>query len=820
MNGIALRSIAAFFMPLLVTGALAQVSFSPATVYSTGGVPVAVAVRDINGDTKADAVFAFGFSSPGQVRLHLGDGAGGLAVGPTLSTGTSPFGIAIGDFNGDAIQDLAISVAGAARVAVFLGSGGGAFGPPVDYPVGNSPNSLVVADFNNDGKVDLAVACQSSNAVYVLLGNGDGTFGAATSHAVGANPFGIAVADLNGDRNADLVTSNAFSGTVSVLLGNGAGGFAAASNVSVGANPESVAAADLNRDGKADLVVGRGGPSGGAVVTLMGNGNGTFGAPSTYGITSPVTDVAVADFDGDGNADVAAATSGGSVFILAGSTTGVLGVVVGFAAGGSPRSLAVGDLNGDAKADLVVAGNSAGTVSVLLNTSMFVVTAMAWGSNEYGELGIGTMTPMAGMPAPVAVQGIDAIVSVAEGQIHTMAVRADGTAWTWGSNFNGALGDGTTEHRSLPVQVYDDTIVNPLRNVVALAGGGGQNSYALTADGRVWGWGNNLVGQTGTGDNHVTHWAYPVIGLGNVVQVAAGDGHAIALKADGTVWTWGWNNHGQLGDGTQVDRPLAQQVAGLANVIAVSAGNLHSLAMRANGTVWAWGWNERGMVGDGTTTDRFTPVQVGGLGNVRSIHSSFSHNLAIKSDGTVWAWGDNLHGQLGDGTTVHRSSPVPVAGLTGGIAQVAAGMSMSAALKSDGTVWTWGGNNWEGQLGDGLTTLYDRPTPAQVSGISGATSLALGGQHTTVILKGMTIAAMITIVQGMNLAPGPSNALSAQLSAAQSAYARGSVGAACTHVDVFGRQVTSFRGRQLSPGDADRLALGAQRTRSTLGCAA
>lgn len=807
--------------------ALAQVTFSAATNFSAGAQPVSVVARDLNGDGKVDLAASTGFITPGTVAILQGTGTGSFGAATTLTMpGTSAFAVAVGDFNRDGIPDLAVALAGTTsnKVAILLGTGGGAFGAATTYPVGTEPVSIALADFNRDGKTDIVVANQLSNTVSVLLGNGNGTFAAAASHAVNTAPAAVTVADFNRDGNADIATADALQAGVSILLGDGTGGFAPASYVFVGTGPVSLVAADLDKDGKADLVVAHGGVivSTGSVSVLLGNGDGSFGfAASTVVSSSGLRDVAVADFDGDGNADVAVTGQANKVWVLPGNGSGGLGTPASFAVGSDPRSIAIADLNGDAKADVVTANRGSGNVSILLNTSTFVVTALAWGSNDYGELGIGTMTPMAGSPTPVAVKNMDSIAGVAAGHAHTLAVRADGTAWAWGANFNGALGDGTTDHRSLPVQVYDNTgVSNPLTKVVALAGGGSQTSYALTADGVVWGWGNNLVGQTGTGDTHVTHWAWPVLGVSNAVAIAGGLAHGLALKADGTVWAWGWNVHGQIGDGTQIDRLTAVQMSGLSNVIAVSAGGWHSLALKADGTVWAWGWNDRGEIGDGTNLDRLTPVQVSGLTGVRFIHSSYSHSLAIKADGTVWSWGDNLHGQLGDGTTTHRNAPVQVTGLSGAVASAAAAMSMSVALKADGTVWTWGGNNWEGQLGDGLTTNYDRTTPAKVSGISGATALAASGQHSIVILKGMTIAAMITIVQSMNLAPGTMNGLTSTLSSAQRSLDAQNLNAACSQMRAFGNQVRAFTGRQLTPPQADRLLGAGQRVQSTMGCGA
>lgn len=819
MNKIATRCTAAFLCSLFSASALAQFSFAPAATYPAASSPVSVAIGDINGDGKADAVFAVGFANPGKVAIFHGDGTGALTAAPSLNLGgQSAFGIAIGDFNRDGIRDLAVSIAGTAKVAILLGTGGGAFATPVEYAIGSSPGDIAIADFNRDGKADLAIVCQVSDAVSVLLGNGDGTFGAATSVPVGDAPFGIATADFNGDGNPDLVTANSFSGDLSVLLGDGSGGFVAASNVAIASNPVSVVVADFNKDGNADLAVARG-VSGAGVGLVLGNGDGTFGAPNFYPATGVLSDLVAADFDGDGNADVAAASTGGSIHVFPGLGGISLSAPVTVAGGGSPRSIAYGDLDGDAKADLVMAGGTAAVVSVLLNNTTFAVTAQTWGTGEAGELGNGVFGANSNLP--VDVLNLDAIAAVSAGFQHVLALRADGTAWAWGADWGGALGDGGTSiHSAVPVQVVDYATLTPLANLVAVSAGD-DHSLALRADGTLWGWGNNLHGQTGTGFFlHDTHAAWPVPGIDDVVAISAGMAYNLALKADGTVWSWGWNTFGQLGDGMLgIERHSPVQVSGLTNVVAVvaSGSGWHSLALKADGTVWAWGRNERGALGDGTTTDRLAPVQVSGLTGVRGIAAGTAHSIAVKADGTVWAWGDNGHGQLGDGTTTQRTVPVQVPSF-GGVVAVTTGQTHTVVLKADGTVWSWGGNNWSGQLGDGHFASIDRTSPGQVLNITAATALSTAGQHSVIILKGMTIAAMIHMVQGLNLALGVPNGLVATLSAAQSAQRAGHAMAACAQVGAFGRQVRAFSGKQIPVADADRLLAGSRRLETSLGC--
>jgi alpha-tubulin suppressor-like RCC1 family protein len=209
--------------------------------------------------------------------------------------------------------------------------------------------------------------------------------------------------------------------------------------------------------------------------------------------------------------------------------------------------------------------------------------------------------------------------------------------------------------------------------------------------------------------------------------------HTMFLKTDGTVWTWGYNSNGQLGNGTTANSANPVQAGALSGVKYVAAGGFHSVVMKTDGTVWTWGYNSNGQLGNGIIgTDSYTPAPVSTLSGVMTdIAAGDEFTVVVKSDGTVWAWGDNSVGQLGNGTTVANSIiPVQVSTLTG-VTTVIAGSQYAAALKSDGTVWTWGMNS-VGQLGNGTTT--NSSIPVQVGGVSGITAIA-GGDDFVVALK-------------------------------------------------------------------------------------
>src|ERR1700687_5197069 len=244
--------------------------------FAAGNGPLSVAVGDFNGDGRPDLAVAH--YSSGNVSVLLGNGDGTFQALRFFAAGYTARSVAVGDFNPYGRTDLVVANFGSDNVSVLINNtsvGDVSFQQPRSFVAGGSPFSVAVGDFNGDGVPDLAAAnYRAAGTVAVLLGNGDGSFQAPRIFAAGSYPFSVAVGDFNGDGWPDLVVANSVSTDVSVLLGNGDGSFQAARTFGVGDTPVSVAVSDFNGDGLLDLAVAN--INSNDVSVLLGNGGGTF----------------------------------------------------------------------------------------------------------------------------------------------------------------------------------------------------------------------------------------------------------------------------------------------------------------------------------------------------------------------------------------------------------------------------------------------------------------------------------------------------------------------------------------------------------------
>ncbi len=305
----------------------------------------------------------------------------------------------------------------------------------------------------------------------------------------------------------------------------------------------------------------------------------------------------------------------------------------------------------------VISVRAGGKYSLALTSAGRV---LAWGGNFSGQLGVGT-TVDRHTPVPVKVPRGIRVIAVSAGGAHSLAVTAAGRVLAWGDNEYGQLGDGTTKDRHVPVRVK-----LPAGTRAVAVGASYNYSLALTAAGQVWAWGHNGSGQLGDGARADSHVPVRVKLPGGTkpTAIAAGGFDGLVLTAAGRVLAWGDNGFGQLGNGTRHTSTIPVRVRFPAGtkVTAVGAGSLHNLALTSAGRVLAWGYNAFGQLGNGSTTGSDTPARVHlpPRTKVVAVSAGGGFSLALTAAGRILTWGHNQFGQLGNGTMASSDTPVRV----------------------------------------------------------------------------------------------------------------------------------------------------------------
>jgi alpha-tubulin suppressor-like RCC1 family protein len=349
----------------------------------------------------------------------------------------------------------------------------------------------------------------------------------------------------------------------------------------------------------------------------------------------------------------------------------------------------------------------------------------AWGDGIQGAQGQGDSTDRS---SPVQVGDLTTWSGTTLGhttkiQNTSHAIKADGTLWGWGSNGQGRIGDGTATGRNSPVQI------GSLTNWAFLNDGAeSRTKLAVKTDGTLWAWGRNGDGQEG--DGTVIDKSSPIqIGsLTTWLNVSSGGKFTASVKTDGTLWTWGKNEWGQLGDGTKISRSSPVQVGASTDWATTSCSEDATRAIKTDGTLWSWGKGIKGQLGHGNTVYLSSPVQVGSLTDWAGVYGSKTSTIARKTNGTLWSWGHYADGVLGHGnanpsSATSYSSPVQIGSLTNW-SVVTTGPNFVGVVKTDGTLWTWGSNSPNGQLG--LGTVVNVSSPIQVGTDTNWVTVAAG----------------------------------------------------------------------------------------------
>ena len=349
-----------------------------------------------------------------------------------------------------------------------------------------------------------------------------------------------------------------------------------------------------------------------------------------------------------------------------------------------------------------------------------------WSKNNVGQLGQNNRTYYS---SPVQIPGSNwqSSSDTSSGTYNSsIALKTDGTLWTWGYNDNGALGQNapTNSHLSSPVQIPGTTW-----SKVSM---GNQSGSAIKTDGTLWAWGYN--GNGNLGQNNNINYSSPAQIPGTTWnKIESGFRRTHAIKTDGTLWSWGYGNYGYFGNNTsgpsnRVSSPV--QVPGT-TWSEVHDAQYHVLGLKTDGTLWAWGYDGHGELAQNNNINYSSPAQIPGT-TWSKVSSGLYSSAGIKTDGTLWTWGQTHKGQLGQNqTSVRYSSPVQIPGTTWSSIQVTEEYAMFA-LKTDNTLWSWGYNN-NGNLGQNNRTEYS--SPVQVGSDSDWVSIKAGSHGGLVAFK-------------------------------------------------------------------------------------
>jgi alpha-tubulin suppressor-like RCC1 family protein len=338
-------------------------------------------------------------------------------------------------------------------------------------------------------------------------------------------------------------------------------------------------------------------------------------------------------------------------------------------------------------------------------------TLWSWGDNTYYQFGIGNNST--GSLQPIKIDSSVTWKQVSCGGFHSLGIKIDNTLWGWGTNNKGQIGVGNLDTQITPYKIGDSSLWKYVSS-------GSFHSAGLQINGTLWAWGDNNTGQLGLGDNNNRSVPVKVVSDIDWKQVSCGSSCSTAIKTDGTLWTWGLNNHGQLGLGDFQDRNSPTQVGTDTDWKLISINQIHTLAIKNDGSLWTWGRNydpnnsdANGVLGLGNNVDDVVnvPTRIGSDYDWKSISCGAYHSAAIKTNKSLWLWGRNKEGQLGTSDNDYKNIPTEVSGeniLTW--KQVSCGDTYTIGLKLDGTLWSWGDNQYY-QLGNNNTTQLNSPLP-------------------------------------------------------------------------------------------------------------
>ena len=333
------------------------------------------------------------------------------------------------------------------------------------------------------------------------------------------------------------------------------------------------------------------------------------------------------------------------------------------------------------------------------------------------------------------------VIYISAGSYHSIAVNSNGDLYSWGWNGQGQLGNGTNTDSNVPLPVRTAGTPMAGKKIVHVSTGGNfykGSSLALSSEGKVYSWGANDQGQLGNGtatDSNlpvlVKTEGTPMAGK-KIIQTAIGVTHSMALDSEGKVYSWGENVNGLLGTGDAIPTlsPVLVETWRTPmegkKIVQISAGGAHSMALDSEGNIYAWGWGGEGQLGNGENNNSNVPILVKKEGTglegktIKKVMAGGMFSMVLTSDGSLYSWGKNNYGQIGDGTTNNynlavavKTEGTPMAGKT--VVDFSISNEHTVALTSDGQIYAWGRNE-SGQLGDGTNTASTLPVAVRTVG--------------------------------------------------------------------------------------------------------
>ncbi len=699
--------------------------------------PPSVILKDANGNAIAGANVTFAVATGGGsiTGASTTTNAGGIAtVGSwTLGTTAGP----------NSLKATAATLAGV--VTTFTADG--AAGPATQWAIhaGNGQSatsgsavavapSVIVRDVHNNGVpnvgVTFAVASGGgsvADAYPSTDANGVATLGSWTlGTTAGSNSLGVTTADP-GIATGLTINANGTVGPPTQVAVN-AGNNQTATVASAVAAAPSVVVRDVHNNVVANVsvtfaVASGGGSITGGIVATDANGIATVGS-WTLGTTAGANSLS-ATFTGLAGSPAAIAATGtaGAVTQIAvnaaESQVGTAGAAVATQPSVILRDVYNNRVPGAGVNFAIATGGGATTGGSATTDANGIATVGSWTLGAALSTNTLTASP-AGLPGSSVTFSAYIFTSVTAGSGHTCGLTSAGTAYCWGSNQSGRLGDGTETNRTTPTAVTGGLTFASLS-----ASPAGSHTCGVTTTGAGYCWGaGSGVGALGNGSTAGSTVPVAVSGGFSFSRIAAGDEHTCGITTAGAAYCWGANNTGQLGDGSTTDTPVPVAVSGGGVYAEVTLGALSTCALTAAGQAFCWGFGTFGALGDGLGMDSSVPVLVSG-GLVFTSLASGRANACGVAGGAAHCWGAGFEGGLGNGLTTDFNAPQLV---LGGLVFASLGPAggTHCAVSNSGAAYCWG-RNYLGQIGDGSDTA--RSTPTAVSGGHVFTAVTGGSGH-------------------------------------------------------------------------------------------